>query len=378
MNEAEIYKALAAPFPLDDIEWRVQSTGKDKGKPGDKALMLAYVTARAVFERLTDVLGIGGWSTEHRQVVSPTVTLRKFKGSHWEGWGNSRKEIPEDIEVREQDCGWACKLTIRVGERTVSHEDASEETDIAALKGGFSKSLVRCAVRVGIGAYLYDMPKQWVTLEGNGPKGFPPRDWKPDISKIPPDCRPAKGGGRTAEAAPVARLADPGDYNHDEPKQDPPPPNVGTATHISQPAAQVVAAAKPHDPLALQAWHDIEWAHSVIPVPFMVSEMTGAKDPSKNEPFVFFARCALLNADKKAKSGHWGRMRWVLDTWPKEKGDGVKDTRLWKRLKQLDDWAREVLEATEGRDEDPGDPLDITDEDRAAEKRAAEGDDTPF
>ena len=49
--------ALAAPFPSLDIEWRAGSTNGDK----TRALALAYITSRAVMQRLDQVFGIGHW-----------------------------------------------------------------------------------------------------------------------------------------------------------------------------------------------------------------------------------------------------------------------------------------------------------------------------
>ena len=52
----ELEQKLQAPFPPEDIEWRAQSSGYDKsGQPW--ALIMPYVTNRAIQERLDDVFG---------------------------------------------------------------------------------------------------------------------------------------------------------------------------------------------------------------------------------------------------------------------------------------------------------------------------------
>ena len=56
MNDSIIDK-LQEPFKESEIEWRVGSTTKDK----TKGLALAYVTNRAIQNRLDDVFGIFGW-----------------------------------------------------------------------------------------------------------------------------------------------------------------------------------------------------------------------------------------------------------------------------------------------------------------------------
>ena len=46
MDPQEVMKELQAPFSLKDIEWRVQRGVKTA--KGDKAVVVAYVTSRAI------------------------------------------------------------------------------------------------------------------------------------------------------------------------------------------------------------------------------------------------------------------------------------------------------------------------------------------
>jgi hypothetical protein len=66
MKSIEILKRLKDPFPEKDIEWRMQSSGIRNGNPWGK--VLAYVTARAVQDRLDEVLGLDGWSVKYEQL----------------------------------------------------------------------------------------------------------------------------------------------------------------------------------------------------------------------------------------------------------------------------------------------------------------------
>ncbi len=59
-----IAKELSEPFDPFDIEWRIQQAGEANGKKW--ALVLAYVTNRAIMERLDDVFGIEGWQNEYQ------------------------------------------------------------------------------------------------------------------------------------------------------------------------------------------------------------------------------------------------------------------------------------------------------------------------
>lgn len=350
-EEAAIYKRLAAPFPLEDLEWRMQSTGKGKSAPGDKVLMLAYVRARAVFERLTDALGLGGWSTKHRQVLGGTITTRRFKSSHTEGWGSNRKEVPEDVEVVEREEGWVCRLSARIGDKWITHEDSSEETDVSALKGGFSKSLVRAAVRLGVGAYLYEMPKQWCTLEGSGDRGFVPRGWKPDISKIPPDCRPAKGGGRAATDTAPAHIVD-----HDEPPDDPKPITQPEPPGQPQPVGAVVKEMGVPTGEALECMKRLEAAMKLVPWKpeavrsILLQPVDWKKLAEKGLTYAHLAEAAI-RPDRK-ESGTYSSMEWVLER--KDLKDRATDREqglkwrdwisgpLYKRCLLISQWAEKV------------------------------------
>ena len=123
-------KQLQEPFPESDIEWRVGSTSRDK----TKGLALAYVTNRAIQQRLDDVFGIDGWQNSFKpwrdrsQICTISV------------WDDEKKE-------------W------------ISKEDGAENTDFEPTKGGLSDAMKRCAVQWGIGRYLYKLPPMWVSLK---------------------------------------------------------------------------------------------------------------------------------------------------------------------------------------------------------------------
>ncbi|MLS89826.1 recombinase, partial [Salmonella enterica subsp. enterica] len=111
-----------APFNPEDIEWRIQRSGKmHDGKVW--ALVLAYVTNRAIMKRLDDVCGKAGWRNEYR-------------------------DIPNNGGVE-------CGISIKIGSEWVTKWDAAENTQVEAIKGGRSGAMKRAAVQWGIGRYLY-------------------------------------------------------------------------------------------------------------------------------------------------------------------------------------------------------------------------------
>jgi hypothetical protein len=125
----EIQHALSEPFGPDQVEWKPQAVKENH------ALAVAYIDARTVMDRLDAVLGVGGWQTSYREMASGVV----------------------------------CTLRVKVDGEWVSHEDVgsfSEQPDQGdKLKAAFSDALKRVAVHVGIGRYLYALPKQWCDFD---------------------------------------------------------------------------------------------------------------------------------------------------------------------------------------------------------------------
>ena len=128
---------LKEPFPESDLDWRLQSCGEKNGKFWGKAL--AYITSRAVQDRLDEVCGPDGWKTS----------------------------------VRREGDAYICTLSIRVTHEDgttewLSREDGADSTDIEAIKGGISGAIKRSAVHFGIGRYLYNLKDGWATVCENG------------------------------------------------------------------------------------------------------------------------------------------------------------------------------------------------------------------
>lgn len=124
---------LQEPFQPTDIEWRVQRAMSTTR--GNKAIVLAYVTNRAIMSRLDEVYGVGGWKNEYKE------------------W---------------RDKGVLCGISIKIDGEWVTKWDGAEETNIEAVKGGFSGSMKRTAVQWGIGRYLYKLEEEWVDVKERG------------------------------------------------------------------------------------------------------------------------------------------------------------------------------------------------------------------
>jgi hypothetical protein len=108
--------------------------------------VLAYVTNRAIMDRLDAVCGPSGWRNEYREVAS----------------GNTK--------------GWLCGISILCPRTTdysewITKWDGAEETDIESLKGGLSSSMKRTAVQWGIGRYLYNLEGGFANIHTDRQEG---------------------------------------------------------------------------------------------------------------------------------------------------------------------------------------------------------------
>lgn len=126
--------ALKEPFKESDIEWRVGQAGSTNGKPW--AMVLAYISARAVQDRLDQVIGAENWKVEYRFLDKAVVA----------------------------------SLAIKINEEWVAKEDVSEFTEIEPIKGGVSGALKRAASLWGVGRYLYDLTENFAKVVEKGTK----------------------------------------------------------------------------------------------------------------------------------------------------------------------------------------------------------------
>ncbi|MFQ3651080.1 MAG: Rad52/Rad22 family DNA repair protein [Gemmataceae bacterium] len=126
----DVAEALARPFDPKEIHWKPQAV------QGNRALVVPFIDARLVQDRLDEVVGVTGWQ------------------DHYE-------PLPDGSVV--------CRLQIRVGDEWVTKEDVggpSEQPDESdRRKAAFSDALKRAAVKFGIGRYLYRLKPQWVAYD---------------------------------------------------------------------------------------------------------------------------------------------------------------------------------------------------------------------
>jgi hypothetical protein len=129
----DISKRLQEPFYPEAVEFRVQ--GKVNEQTG-RAAAVAYVDARAVQDRLDNVVGAGQWSFDWTPLVIENGEVMIAKGT----------------------------LTIH----GVSKSDAGTASNFEQSLGAVSHCFKRAAVHWGIGRYLYALPVSWVPAEKSG------------------------------------------------------------------------------------------------------------------------------------------------------------------------------------------------------------------
>ncbi|MDF2857844.1 MAG: ddrA [Neobacillus sp.] len=163
MNAEQIAEQLKNPFPPDDIEWRVGSTTSDKSK----GLALAYITNRAIQNRLDEVFGVFGWRNEFKE---------------WKGVSQ------------------LCGISVKFEGEWITKWDGADDSATEAVKGGLSDSMKRAAYQWGIGRYLYKLPQKWVKLKPAGksfaidetiqlPKWALPKDYDYPTNNEPPNLQ---------------------------------------------------------------------------------------------------------------------------------------------------------------------------------------------
>lgn len=175
-------RGLRDPFPAGDVEWRVQSSGKTPRGPWVR--VLAYITNRAIMERLDSVCGVDGWRNEFSHAPSGAVL---------------------------------CGLSIRINGEWVTKWDGANETDIEAAKGGLSNAMKRAGVQWGIGRYLYNLEEGYAVIASADDRDAHYLAAKPDKHgdalkwnppKLPAWALPGGSGRPGAVSAPVRARGD--------------------------------------------------------------------------------------------------------------------------------------------------------------------------
>ena len=126
MTWKEIEAILKRPFDDNEINWKLKTVTSN-----GKALLLAYMDARGVRDRLDEAFG-PHWMTSY--CAGPSG-------------------------------GVMCTLSVKWDGEWVSRCGVAENTNIEAVKGGASDALKRAATAYGIGRHLYDLGATFATIQ---------------------------------------------------------------------------------------------------------------------------------------------------------------------------------------------------------------------
>jgi len=129
-------RELDKPFDPKDIEWRIGRCGQRNGEVW--AIALAYITARAIHDRLDEVCGKEKWQSRYVEHLGETV----------------------------------CEIGIKINNEWVWKAGGADKTDFEAYKGGLSSAEKRAGVPWGIGRYLYSLDQSFVTCTTEKQKGY--------------------------------------------------------------------------------------------------------------------------------------------------------------------------------------------------------------
>jgi Rad52/22 family double-strand break repair protein len=162
----DVSRKLAEHFGPEDVQFKPQIVR------GNRALAIAYIDARAVMDRLDEVIGVANWKDDY------TV-------------------LPDNSVL--------CRLSVRFGRIWITKVDVgspSEQPDGGdRMKAAVSDALKRAAVKFGIGRYLYNLPIQWCDYDPVK-KQFPSPPKLPEwaMSRIPSHHPSRNGSPKTLPA----------------------------------------------------------------------------------------------------------------------------------------------------------------------------------
>lgn len=130
-DKLPMHQKLACPFHPSKVSWRIGRKSKD----GKSAILLAYIDARDVMERLDLACGPFGWQCRYNLAADGVLI---------------------------------CEIGIRHGDEWLWRANGAGDTQVEAEKGKCSDAYKRAAVLWGVGRYLYDLPSPRVEIDQFG------------------------------------------------------------------------------------------------------------------------------------------------------------------------------------------------------------------
>ena len=146
MDWVELRKKLEEPFSIRAIKFKPQTISKNR----DKALMVAFIDARDVQDRLDSVVGPENWQFTVREIDTGVTSNNKIASviGALSIFGVIREEVGEDSQP--------------------DRDKTTKEIIMSSYKSAVSDALKRCAVQFGVFRYAYSLDQQWTKSIDSG------------------------------------------------------------------------------------------------------------------------------------------------------------------------------------------------------------------
>jgi len=129
--ELTLSQKLECPFAPAAVSWRIGRKNTEK----TSAMLLAYIDARDVMERLDRACGFENWQCRYSLADSGVLI---------------------------------CDIGLRVNGEWLWRSNGAGDTQVEAEKGKCSDAFKRAAVLWGVGRYLYGLPSPRVAIDKYG------------------------------------------------------------------------------------------------------------------------------------------------------------------------------------------------------------------
>ncbi len=133
----EIEHMLAEPFPVEKIRWKVQTALPVQQGRNPQCMMVAFIDARDVMDRLDSIVGASGWQDSFSSVPGTKIVC--------------------------------CRLSIKFGTEWITKEgvggESSQPDEDDRVKAAYSGALKIAAVKFGVGRDCYRIKRQYVDYD---------------------------------------------------------------------------------------------------------------------------------------------------------------------------------------------------------------------
>jgi hypothetical protein len=282
---------LSEPFAFNDVRWRVIQSTKDK----KRGLVVPYIKASVIIDRLNFVLGEGCWSRTYQQ--------------------RTIENIPVTVDgksVLKGKIALICEIEITgIGRNSGTGEMWSDDAN--ALTSADSQAFKRSAECFGIGLYLRRVEKLWCDIDPYGQPADLNR-FRPAAVAALAAAIPRSGAASPARQAPptVRESSNSGNGSRTQ-RSVPGPTTRSTAQRASTPTRDELLAKKA---LYIQALGEPLYNDAAIKAKNAIAPETPSGDAAQQIMRSLNEACDLLTHTRQLAAGVAPQIvDQVLDTY---------------------------------------------------------------